>query len=82
LKSDSEVGKTIYDTVNKKQTRIGVSYRAVENSRSAKTFADMVVATSNEGFLPVHAPATSSYSLSSPLSPSISPSLFHSRLKT
>ena len=32
--------------------------------------------------LPVHAPATSSYALNSPLSPSISPSLFHSRLKT
>jgi len=32
--------------------------------------------------LPAHAPATSSYSLNSPLSPSISPSLFHSRLKT
>jgi len=32
--------------------------------------------------LPVHAPATSSYSLNSPLSPSISPSLFYSRLKT
>ena len=32
--------------------------------------------------LPVHAPATSSYSLNSPLSPSISPSVFHSRLKT
>jgi len=32
--------------------------------------------------LPVHAPATSSYSLNLPLSPSISPSLFYSRLKT
>ena len=32
--------------------------------------------------LPVHAPATSSYSFNSPLSPSITPSLFHSRLKT
>ena len=32
--------------------------------------------------LPVHAPATSSYSLNLPLSPSITPSLFHSRLKT
>ena len=31
---------------------------------------------------PAHAPATSSYSLNSPLSPSITPSLFHSRLKT
>jgi len=29
-----------------------------------------------------HAPATSSYSLNLPLSPSITPSLFHSRLKT
>jgi len=32
--------------------------------------------------LPVHAPATSSYSLILPLSPSITPSLFRSRLKT
>ena len=32
--------------------------------------------------LPVHAPATSCYSLNFPLSPSITPSLFHSRLKT
>jgi len=32
--------------------------------------------------LPVHAPATSSYSLNLPLAPSITPSLFHSRLKT
>ena len=32
--------------------------------------------------LPVHAPTTSSHSLNSPLSPSITPSLFHSRLKT
>jgi len=32
--------------------------------------------------LPVHAPATSSYSLNLPLSPSITPSLFHSLLKT
>jgi len=31
---------------------------------------------------PVHAPATSFYSLNLPLSPSITPSLFHSRLKT
>jgi len=31
---------------------------------------------------PVHDPATSSYSFNSPLSPSITPSLFHSRLKT
>ena len=31
---------------------------------------------------PVDAPATSSYSLNLPLSPSITPSLFHSRLKT
>ena len=32
--------------------------------------------------LPVHAPATSSYSLSLSLSPSITPSVFHSWLKT
>jgi len=32
--------------------------------------------------LPVHVPATSSYSFNSPLSPSITPSLFHSWLKT
>ena len=32
--------------------------------------------------LPVHAPTTSSHSVNSPLSPSITPSLFHSRLKT
>ena len=31
---------------------------------------------------PVHDPATSSYSLNLPLSPSITPSVFHSRLKT
>jgi len=31
---------------------------------------------------PADAPATSSYSFNSPLSPSITPSLFHSRLKT
>jgi len=31
---------------------------------------------------PVHAPVTSSYSLNLPLSPSITPSLFHTRLKT
>ena len=31
---------------------------------------------------PVHAPTTSSFSFNSPLSPSITPSLFHSRLKT
>ena len=31
---------------------------------------------------PAHHPATSSHSLNSPLSPSITPSLFHSRLKT
>ena len=31
---------------------------------------------------PADAPATSSYSLNLPLSPSITPSLFHSRLKT
>ena len=32
--------------------------------------------------LPVHAPTTSSHSVNSPLSPTITPSLFHSRLKT
>jgi len=32
--------------------------------------------------LSVHAPTTSSHSVNSPLSPSITPSLFHSRLKT
>ena len=32
--------------------------------------------------LPVHSPTTSSHSVNSPLSPSITPSLFHSRLKT
>ena len=32
--------------------------------------------------LPVHAPTTSSHTVNSPLSPSITPSLFHSRLKT
>jgi len=32
--------------------------------------------------LPVHAPTTSSHSVNSPLSPSITASLFHSRLKT
>ena len=32
--------------------------------------------------LPAHSPATSSYYLNLPLSPSITPSLFHSRLKT
>jgi len=32
--------------------------------------------------LPVHAPTTSSHSVNSPLSPSITPSLFHSLLKT
>ena len=32
--------------------------------------------------LPVPAPTTSSHSVNSPLSPSITPSLFHSRLKT
>ena len=32
--------------------------------------------------LPVHALTTSSHSVNSPLSPSITPSLFHSRLKT
>jgi len=32
--------------------------------------------------LPVHAPTTSYHSVNSPLSPSITPSLFHSRLKT
>jgi len=32
--------------------------------------------------LPVHAHTTSSHSVNSPLSPSITPSLFHSRLKT
>jgi len=32
--------------------------------------------------LPVHDPTTSSYSVNAPLSPSITPSLFHSRLKT
>ena len=32
--------------------------------------------------LPVHAPTTSSYSVNSPLLPSITPSLFHSWLKT
>ena len=32
--------------------------------------------------LPIHAPATSSYSLNLPLSPSITTSFFHSRLKT
>ena len=32
--------------------------------------------------LPVHAPTTSSHFVNSPLSPSITPSLFHSRLKT
>jgi len=31
---------------------------------------------------PIHAPSTSSYSLNLPLSPSITPSVFHSRLKT
>jgi len=31
---------------------------------------------------PAHAPGTSSYSLNLPLSPPITPSLFHSRLKT
>jgi len=33
-------------------------------------------------YVPVHAPTTSSHSANSALSPSISPSLFHSRLKT
>ena len=32
--------------------------------------------------LPVHAPTTSSHSVNSPLSPSITPSLIHSRLKS
>jgi len=32
--------------------------------------------------LPVHCPTTFSHSINSPLSPSITPSLFHSRLKT
>jgi len=32
--------------------------------------------------LPVHAPTTSSHSVNSPLSPSITPSVFYSRLKT
>ena len=32
--------------------------------------------------LPVHAPTTSSHSVNSPLSPFITPSFFHSRLKT
>jgi len=32
--------------------------------------------------LPVHAPTTSPHCVNSPLSPSITPSLFHSRLKT
>ena len=32
--------------------------------------------------LPVHAPTTSTHSANSPLSPPITPSLFHSRLKT
>ena len=32
--------------------------------------------------IPVHAPTTSSHSVNSPLSPSITSSLFHSRLKT
>jgi len=36
----------------------------------------------NVSVLPVHAPTTSSHSGNSPLSPSITPSLFHSRLKT
>ena len=33
-------------------------------------------------YLAVHAPTTSSHSVNSPLSPSITPSLFHFRLKT
>ena len=38
--------------------------------------------SSSVSVLPVHAPTTSSHSANSPLSPSITPSLFHSRLKT
>jgi len=38
--------------------------------------------TPSVSVLPVHAPTTSSHSVNSPLSPSITPSLFHSRLKT
>jgi len=38
--------------------------------------------SSSVSVLPVHAPTTSSHSVNSPLSPSITLSLFHSRLKT
>ena len=38
--------------------------------------------TPSVSVLPVHSPTTSSHSVNSPLSPSITPSLFHSRLKT
>jgi len=43
---------------------------------SPKVYTDTV------SVLPVHAVTTSSHSVNSPLSPSITPSLFHSRLKT
>jgi len=36
----------------------------------------------SDSYLPVHAPTTSSHSVNSSLSPSRTPSLFHSRLKT
>ena len=38
--------------------------------------------TPSVSVLPIHSPTTSSHSVNSPLSPSITPSLFHSRLKT
>jgi len=54
------------------QRRWRCSYNSLRQPHSSPSVSD----------LPVHAPATSSYSLSLPLSPSITPSLFHSRLKT
>jgi len=46
--------------------------RSLRQPRSSPSVSDF----------PVHPPATSSHSVNSPLSPSITPSLFHSRLKT
>jgi len=53
LKSESEVEKTSYGTVNKKQTRIKncKQLTVIQNLRSTKNITKMLVAISSDGFL-------------------------------
>jgi len=80
---DSHAGR--YQCIASNQLGSTYSARAVvtvNGTRDVSVFVRQPHSIPSVSGLPVHAPATSSYSLNSPLSPSITPSLFHSRLKT